>query len=211
MTFRSKLTFGNLKEDARRAASILIKSLPPSVCPNHGEHFHRTIERFADFWAEINKYCVDEYRESELEKCAVTQPTDNSEMIVCEPIDFYSLCPHHLLPVIGRAYVGYVPNGKCFGLSKMPRIVRLLASRPIIQEDLTEEIRKTMEKFLFEEPPKQDDDWGVMVVLKAKHMCMLLRGVKVNSDCVVTTSSISGCFRGERKGARQEFLSLIRH
>src|SRR5262249_10078686 len=133
--------------------------------------------------------------------------TTNNEMITCGPIDFYSLCPHHLAPVFGKAWIGYIPDGKCLGLSKIPRLVRWMAGSPIKQEDLTAEIATKFEEILFPcqsgpnhaheaEPdicrPRIRNN-GVAVVLQGTHLCMLVRGVKVNSNCTVQTSKMTGC------------------
>lgn len=194
------------------AAEELVESLPKDTMPHQKEHTATTVVRFGNAWYELNKYLDDEYRVAELESCTHVQPTTNDEMIICGPIDFYSLCPHHLLPVVGKAWIGYVPNQLCIGLSKMPRLVRLLAARPIIQEDLCTQIGHTLETRIFELPLFSNPDvpFGVMVVLKALHFCMLVRGVRVNNNCEVTTSYVSGCFKNPSKQARTEFMNLAR-
>jgi GTP cyclohydrolase I len=124
--------------------------------------------------------------------------TKNSEMVVVKDIEFYSMCEHHMLPVIGKAHIGYIPNGKVTGLSKLPRVVDVFARRLQIQENMTEEIADAISDAI---NPK-----GVAVVITARHMCMEMRGVeKCNSK--TTTSSYRGDFlRGEVKS---EFLSNI--
>lgn len=122
----------------------------------------------------------------------------NDEMVVVKDIEFYSFCEHHMLPIIGKAHVAYIPNGKVVGLSKIPRVVDVFARRLQIQENMTEEIADAISDAI---NPK-----GVAVVITARHMCMEMRGVeKCNSK--TTTSSYRGDFlRGEVKS---EFLSNI--
>ena len=124
--------------------------------------------------------------------------SSNDEMVVIKDIEFYSLCEHHLLPIIGRAHVAYIPNGKVVGLSKIPRMVEVFARRLQIQEQMTEQIADAITDVI---KPK-----GVGVVIQARHMCMEMRGVeKVNS--ITTTSALRGMFR--ERDTRMEFLNLV--
>ncbi|GHA21630.1 GTP cyclohydrolase 1 2 [Arenicella chitinivorans] len=126
-------------------------------------------------------------------------PSDSREMVIVKDIELYSMCEHHLLPFIGRAHVAYIPNGKVLGLSKIARIVDMYARRMQIQEQLTTEIAETIQQVTEAE--------GVAVVIEAKHMCMMMRGVeKQNSS--MKTSSMLGIFR-DNQSTRSEFLSLI--
>jgi GTP cyclohydrolase I len=126
--------------------------------------------------------------------------SSNSEMVIVRDIELYSLCEHHLLPFIGRAHVAYLPNGKVIGLSKIPRIVDMYARRLQIQENLTHEIGDSIQRVT--------DALGVAVVIEAKHLCAMMRGVeKQNSS--MTTSVMLGRFRDDPR-TRQEFLTLIR-
>ncbi len=123
----------------------------------------------------------------------------NSEMILVKNIEFYSLCEHHLLPIIGRAHVAYIPDGKVVGLSKIPRMVNVYARRLQIQEQLTEQIAGSLQEVI---KPK-----GVGVVLQARHLCVEMRGVqKINST--TTTSALRGLFI-KNTDTRREFFSLI--
>ena len=123
-----------------------------------------------------------------------------SEMVIVKDIDFYSLCEHHMLPFFGRVHVAYIPNGKIVGLSKIPRIVDVFARLLQVQERLTQQIAGTLFAAL--------NPQGVGVVVEAKHMCMMMRGVeKQNSSA--TTSAMLGVFRDDVK-TRQEFLTLLR-
>ena len=125
--------------------------------------------------------------------------SSNDEMVLIKDIEFYSTCEHHLLPIIGRAHVAYIPDGKVVGLSKIPRVVDVFARRMQIQEQLTEQIADAIMETI---APK-----GVGVVLQARHMCMEMRGVeKINST--TTSSALRGLFKKDEK-TRAEFFSLI--
>jgi GTP cyclohydrolase I len=125
--------------------------------------------------------------------------TSNDEMVLVRDIEFYSMCEHHMLPIIGRAHVAYIPNGKVVGLSKIPRIVNVYARRLQIQEQMTEQIADAISETI---NPK-----GVAVVLHARHMCMEMRGVeKINSTTV--SSALRGLFKSDER-TRNEFYNLI--
>lgn len=121
------------------------------------------------------------------------------EMIVVKDIEFYSTCEHHLLPFFGRAHIGYIPNGRIIGLSKLPRLVEIFSRRAQNQERLTVEIAKSLDELLH---PK-----GVGVVVSARHLCMMARGVEKQNSKVVT-SAMLGLFKKEMN-TRNEFLKLI--
>jgi GTP cyclohydrolase I len=122
------------------------------------------------------------------------------EMVVVKEIQFESFCEHHLLPFVGRAHVGYLPNGKVVGLSKIPRVIDVLARRPQMQERLTEEVAD----LLMEELEAR----GVGVVMEATHTCMTIRGVH-KADSRLVTSAMRGTFR-KNPATRAEFLALVR-
>lgn len=125
--------------------------------------------------------------------------SSNNEMVLVKDIEFYSLCEHHLLPIIGRVHVAYIPNGKVVGLSKIPRMVNIFARRLQIQEQLTEQIAGALQEVI--------NPRGVGVVLEARHMCIEMRGVeKINST--TTTSALRGSFISDPR-TRKEFFSLI--
>lgn len=125
--------------------------------------------------------------------------SSNDEMVLVKDIEFYSTCEHHLLPIIGRAHVAYIPDGKVVGLSKIPRVVDVFARRMQIQEQLTEQIADALMHAI---APK-----GVAVVIQARHMCMEMRGVE--KICSTTTSSaLRGLFKRDEK-TRMEFFNLI--
>lgn len=126
--------------------------------------------------------------------------TKNDEMVIVRDIELYSLCEHHMLPFIGRVHVAYLPDRKVIGLSKIPRIVDMYARRLQIQENLTRQIADSVLKMTGAK--------GVGVVIEAKHLCMMMRGVeKQNSS--MTTSAMLGRFREDQR-TRTEFLTLIR-
>ena len=125
--------------------------------------------------------------------------TSNDEMVLVRDIEFYSMCEHHMLPIIGRAHVAYIPDGKVVGLSKIPRIVNVYARRLQIQEQMTEQIADAILETI---KPK-----GVAVVVHARHMCMEMRGVqKINSTTV--SSALRGLFKKDER-TRNEFYNLI--
>jgi len=124
---------------------------------------------------------------------------DTEDMVIVRNIELYSLCEHHLLPFIGKCHVGYLPSGKVIGLSKVARIVEMYSRRLQIQERLTKQIADAIQRAV--EPR------GVAVVVEAKHLCMMMRGVE-KQNSVMTTSAMLGLFR-ERISTRSEFLELI--
>ena len=125
---------------------------------------------------------------------------DCSEMIVVRDIEFFSVCEHHLIPFFGRCNVGYIPNKKIIGLSKIPRIVDVFSQRLQVQERLTNQIAETIEEIL--------DPVGVGIVMEGRHLCMKMRGVE-KQNSFATTSAMLGQFR-ESVETRSEFLSIIR-
>ncbi|TAL61933.1 MAG: GTP cyclohydrolase I FolE [Bacteroidetes bacterium] len=121
------------------------------------------------------------------------------QMVLIKDIEVYSLCEHHLLPFFGKAHIAYIPNGKIVGLSKIPRVVDAFARRLQVQERLTTQIRDCIQETL--------NPLGVAVVIEAKHLCMLMRGVQ-KQNSVATTSAFTGEFL-ENSKTRDEFIQLV--
>jgi len=151
----------------------------------------KRIERFKEEWKKAQNF-----------KFTTFENPNYDQMIILKDIDFYSLCQHHLLPFYGKAHIGYIPDKKICGISKLARVVDKFASKPQLQERLTQEIADFIEKRL---KPK-----GVMVVIEGIHLCMRMRGVK-KPNSVMVTSAIRGVFRNPPEGynPREEFLKLI--
>lgn len=127
-------------------------------------------------------------------------PIEYDEMVIVRDIDFFSLCEHHLLPFFGKCHVGYIPGKQVVGLSKIPRIVDVFSRRLQVQERLTVQIAETLQKKL--------RPIGVGVVIEARHLCMMMRGVE-KQNTVAVTSHMLGAFRKQQQ-TRDEFLKLIR-
>lgn len=123
---------------------------------------------------------------------------DYSEMVIVKDIELYSLCEHHILPFFGKVHIAYIPNGHIVGLSKLPRVVDVFSRRLQVQERLTDQILHCIQNTL--------KPLGVAVVIEARHMCMMMRGVQ-KQNSVTTTSAFTGEFR--RVETRNEFLNLI--
>ena len=126
--------------------------------------------------------------------------SDNDEMIIVKDIELYSLCEHHMLPFFGKCHIGYLPDGKIIGLSKVARIVDIFARRLQVQENLTKQIAETLLNHIGAK--------GIGVVIEAKHLCMMMRGVE-KQNSIMITSCMLGDFRSQAS-TRSEFLSLIK-
>ena len=124
---------------------------------------------------------------------------DYDEMVIVKDIEMFSLCEHHMLPFFGKVHVAYIPKGKVIGLSKIPRLVEVFARRLQVQERLTRQIADTIQEAI--------NPQGVGVVIEARHLCMMMRGIEKQNSSTVTSAMV-GCFR--QKETRTEFLSLVR-
>jgi len=150
--------------------------------------------------AEAYKKIFEGYSQDPKKIITVFSDENYDEMIVLKDIEFYSTCEHHMFPFFGKAHIGYIPNGKIVGLSKIPRVVEIFSRRLQNQERLTVEIAKTLEELI---TPK-----GVGVVLEGKHLCMMSRGVKKQGSTMIT-SAMRGLFKNNLN-TRGEFLQLIK-
>ncbi len=156
----------------------------------------KTPLRVAKAWQFLTKGYKEDVK-SVLNKAVFKEKYD--EMVIVKDIDFFSMCEHHLLPFYGKAHIAYIPNGKIVGLSKIPRIVEIFSRRLQVQERMTQQIAETLFDAL--EPD------GVGVVIEAKHLCMMMRGVE-KQHSVATTSAMLGSFRDDER-TRSEFLHLV--
>ena len=156
----------------------------------------KTPERVAESW----KFLSQGYHQN-LNEIINEAIFDESakDMIIVKDIEFYSLCEHHLIPFYGKAHVGYIPNGKIIGLSKIPRIIDFYSRRLQVQERLTNQIATCIQDLL---NPK-----GVAVIMEGRHFCMLMRGVQ-KQNSIASTSSMLGAFK-DKSTTRNEFLKLV--
>src|SRR5947209_12502035 len=157
----------------------------------------RTPERMAQALEFVTKGYQEDPQEI-LRGALFTEQYD--EMVIVKDVEMFSLCEHHLLPFFGKVHVAYIPNGKVIGLSKIPRLVDTFARRLQVQERLTTQIAECIQQAIQPE--------GVGVVIEARHLCMMMRGVEKQHSATVT-SAMLGAFRND-ENTRQEFLSLIR-
>jgi GTP cyclohydrolase I len=159
------------------------------------EGLAETPRRIADMYAELFAGIASDPKE----QLQVGFDEGHHEMVIFKDIPFYSMCEHHFLPFYGLAHVGYIPNGRVVGASKMGRVVDALAKRPQLQERLTSQVADTIVEVLRPQ--------GVAVVIQAEHLCMTMRGIKKPGSNIVT-SAMRGLFRRSPK-TRSEFLSLV--
>jgi GTP cyclohydrolase IA len=160
------------------------------------EGLMKTPERFARAY----QYLTKGYSEDPAEVLSgALFSVDYDEMVIVKDIEMFSLCEHHMLPFFGKVHIAYIPKGKVLGLSKLPRLVEVFARRLQVQERLTVQIAESIQQAI--------QPLGVGVVVEARHLCMMMRGVEKQHSATVT-SSMLGAFRAPQ--TRQEFLSLIR-
>ena len=183
--------------DTRNAERIIRELLAEIGEDPKREGLLKTPERVAKMYQFLTKGYHEDVNKV-LNKAVFTERY--AEMVIVRDIDFFSLCEHHLVPFYGKCHIAYIPNGKIIGLSKMPRIVEVFARRLQVQERLTQQIADTL--FAHLKPQ------GVGVVVEARHLCMMMRGVEQH-DSVATTSAMLGTFRDDVK-TRTEFLTLLR-
>ncbi|UCG10003.1 MAG: GTP cyclohydrolase I FolE [Dehalococcoidia bacterium] len=178
----------------RAAVTAILKAIGEDP---ERESLRETPRRMAEMYAELFTGMGKDPKE----ELTVGYEVGHREMVIVRDIPFYSMCEHHLLPFYGTVHIGYIPDasGRVVGLSKMARVVEIVARRPQIQERMTTQIADAIFDGL-----KPD---GVAVVVKAEHLCMVMRGIKKPGSSVIT-SAIRGAFR-RRVASRAEFLSLI--
>ena len=158
------------------------------------------LARTPDRVAKAMAFLTSGYRtsmEDVINQAIFTQTTNS--MVIVKDIEMYSLCEHHMLPFFGRCHIGYIPTGKVFGVSKLARLVDMYARRLQLQERLTEQVSEIVMQSI--------DAKGVGVMIEARHLCMMMRGVE-KQNSVMVTSSVLGTFR-DSVATREEFLSLI--
>ena len=184
--------------------SVLIKSISEkysSILKDIGEDIKREgLQKTPERVAKSLQFLTHGYdiNPSEILRSALFKD-DYKQMVIVKDIEIYSLCEHHMLPFFGKAHIAYIPNGKIVGLSKIPRVVDAFARRLQVQERLTTQIRDCIQETL--------NPLGVAVVIEAKHLCMLMRGVQ-KQNSVATTSAFTGEFLDSPK-TREEFMNLI--
>jgi GTP cyclohydrolase I len=150
--------------------------------------------------AQAMRFLTQGYRTEPQEAINNALFTQNTgSMVIVKDIEVYSLCEHHMLPFFGRCHIGYLPNGKVFGVSKLARLVDVYARRLQLQERLTEQISQVIMESI--------DAKGVGVMIEARHLCMMMRGVEKQNSTMVT-SSVLGVFR-DHLATREEFLTLV--
>jgi len=191
-----------LMETQATLTSASLEELMREVLVRLGEDANRegllrTPERFAKAYQYLTKG-YDESPEEILNGALFS--VDYDEMVIVKDIEMFSLCEHHMLPFFGKVHVAYIPKGKVVGISKLPRLVEVFARRLQVQERLTVQIAESIQEAI--------KPLGVGVVIEARHLCMMMRGVEKQHSATVT-SSMLGAFRAAQ--TRQEFLALIGH
>jgi GTP cyclohydrolase I len=190
-----------MENEEQRVMSSRLEELFRELLAELGEDPNREgLVRTPHRAAEAFRFMTQGYRqdvETLLNRAVFSEPY--GDMVLVKNIEFYSLCEHHLLPFFGEAHVAYIPNGKIIGLSKIARLVNMFARRLQVQERMTQEIGRALEEAI---KPR-----GVAVVVEAKHMCMMVRGVQKQNSLMVT-SHVSGDFYDD-PATRSEVLSLL--
>jgi len=180
---------------AKREGLILelLDTIPTENC--HREGLKETPTRVAKMYDEI----FGGYEQDPEKILSKNFATDNKEMVIVKDIDYYSQCEHHMVPFFGKVHIGYIPNGKVVGLSKLARLVEVYARRLQIQEQMTFQIADALEKYI---KPQ-----GLAVVVTGTHLCMCMRGIK-KANSVTITNALRGNFLND-PAVRSEFFSSI--
>lgn len=179
-------------EAIREAITEIIKAVGENP---RREGLQETPKRIAEMYGEI----FSGLEADPVEELTVGFEEGHDEMVILKDIPFYSLCEHHFLPFFGTVAVGYLPNGRVVGISKIARVVEIFAKRPQLQERMTAQIADTIASAL--------QPQGVAVVIRAEHFCMSMRGIR-KPGAQMVTSAVRGCFQ-ESEVTRAEFLALI--
>lgn len=187
------------QRDVEKAIEDVLSSLQrwTGKITRHGPNFEETPKRVARAYGEIFDGLFDNGSKV-TEILSKTFPAKSAEMITVGPIQIWSMCPHHLLPVMLRVWLAYIPKKKVLGLSKLARLAELVAKKPALQEDTTAEIAQLLQKGL---QPK-----GAACLIRGRHLCMEMRGVK--KEACTTTTALEGVFK--ESTARAEFLEAVR-
>ena len=194
-------TMKDVAEDSTTLTSASLEDLTRELLVRLGEDPNReglmkTPERIAKAY----QYLTKGYNEDPAEVLnGALFSVGYDEMVIVKDIEMFSLCEHHMLPFFGKVHIAYIPKGKVLGLSKLPRLVDVFARRLQVQERLTVQIAESIQQAI--------QPLGVGVVVEARHLCMMMRGVEKQHSATVTSSMI-GAFRAQQ--TRQEFISLIR-
>jgi len=191
----------NLVETDTTLTSASLEDLTRELLVRLGEDPDREgLLKTPERYAKAFQYLTKGYKEDPAEVLnGALFSVDYDEMVIVKDIEMFSLCEHHMLPFFGKVHIAYIPKGKVLGLSKLPRLVEVFAHRLQVQERLTVEIAEAIQNAI--------QPLGVGVVIEARHLCMMMRGVEKQHSATVTSSMI-GAFRAQQ--TRQEFLSLIR-
>lgn len=186
-----------MKEGVELILQGLVQTYPNLKKDMESQHMAQTPSRVARMFIEL---CVGLAQDPKVHMTTAFEESDYGGIVLVKNIQFVSLCMHHMVPFKGVAHVGYIPNGKIVGLSKINRIVEIIAARPQVQERLTRDIVHLIQDTL---KPK-----GVMGVIQARHDCIEIRGVKSKGSSTVT-SELTGIFIKNSKNCKEEFLNLI--
>ena len=188
--------------NAEEKSQATLEKLYLGVLENIGEDTERDgLKRTPERMAKAIQFLTRGYNEdpAQLLRGALFE-VDYDEMVIVKDIEMFSLCEHHMLPFFGKVHVAYLPKGRVIGLSKIPRLVDVFARRLQVQERLTKQIADAIQDAI--------EPIGVGVVIEARHLCMMMRGVEKQHSATVTSSMVGG-FRDDHQ-TREEFLSLIR-
>ncbi len=177
---------------AEKAITELLKSMGVDLNdPNFKDTPHRVAKMYAHFFRDEEEASIKDIMERVF-------PSKNDQLVIVRDIECFGMCPHHLLPIVYKVDIGYIPNGKVLGLSKLGRLAIALSAYPKLQEDFTRDIADQMDKYL--------QPGGIMVVVDGLHGCMRCRGIEMNASTV--TSDVRGLLRMV-DSARNEFLTLV--